>query len=344
VLSRDSASHVASDELTGYGIMVGSTAWLTSSDLFISTGSALMYILNRRLVSSLAIALPWLLLRIAGGYGRTAIIGHAMSLLAVWGMASPGVRNVVSSRVRQGTQLLLLFGGVAVIALVIFPAIGQNRGFFARGFNSETVNEALQVNQTAGDVAHSVGDLAGFETTLYFLQLDQPVWGTYYLYFYFLKPIPRAIFPDKGFPDTLAAKWFGVERDLRLSGQDSGCVGWAFQQWSWGGIVFEFLLTGWLFRKLEDWRDDFPDRLWVLLAYAGFFGILPQLGRDSVIVMIEDRWLFQYGIPCAVLWWIERTNRVRSYANQPMILSIGEATFPSERLPAPQGAPSETFG
>jgi hypothetical protein len=157
-----------------------------------------------------------------------------------------------------------------------------------------------------------MADLAGYETTLYMIQRDEPVWGTYYLWYYFIKPIPRMFYPDKGFPNTLAEKWLDVAPDYTYTatGQTSGAVGWAYQQWSWAGIVFEFLFTGWFFRRLEDWRERYRDKPVVLLAYIGFFGILPQLGRDSLIMMIQERWLYQYGIPCAILWLLDR--RVKS--------------------------------
>jgi hypothetical protein len=331
----------------GYGGASGTTFWLLSSDIFVSVGSTLLYILNRRLVTSLLISLPWLLLRLGSGYARIAIIGHAMSLIAVWGMTSATVRESTVERVRQKIQLIVLLAGLVFVVLVIFPALGKNRGFFSKGVTSQTVNDALAVNQTADDVEHSLGDLAGFETTLYFLQLDQPVWGTYYLYMYFLKPIPRVIYPEKGFPDTLAQEWFGVVRDRNYDGQDAGCIGWAFQQWSWGGIVFEFLLTGWCLRKLEDLRDSRPHTTWILLAYSGFFSLLPQLGRDSLIVMIEERWLFAYGIPCALLWWFARTreNGVRTIG-VPVYFVETVSTVPASsaiasRLASGNGTPAQ---
>jgi hypothetical protein len=236
------------------------------------------------------------------------MIGHAMALLAVWGMARPDTGTDAGRRTQKTVQLVALGASIAFVVFVVFPAVGRNRAFFSEGITSQNVGEALGVNQTAVDVTHSPGYLACFETTLYFLQLDQPVWGTYYIWYYFFKPIPRLLFPGKGMPDTLASEWFGVERDYNYVGLSAGSIGWSFQQGSWAGLVLEFLLTGYLLRKMEGLRDRSPDKPHVLLAYAGFFSMLPQLGRDSVLVMIEERWLFVYGIPCAMLWWIYRAS------------------------------------
>jgi hypothetical protein len=147
--------------------------------------------------------------------------------------------------------------------------------------------------------------IAGFEATLSHLMNDQrSELGTQYLYYYFIKPIPRIIWPGKGTPYTWPKVLRGVDFDplLAVIGAMAGSIGMAYEEWGWLGIPLEFLFAGWLIRKAEEMAQRRPEALHVQLGYAGLYGMLPMVGRDSLLDLIANYWLFQYGIPVFILW------------------------------------------
>ncbi len=66
------------------GVYKGSTAWFALDDLFVSTGTILYYIATGRLGMSLLLSTPWLAGRLIYGHGRSHLLGHFFSLMAVF--------------------------------------------------------------------------------------------------------------------------------------------------------------------------------------------------------------------------------------------------------------------
>jgi hypothetical protein len=174
--------------------------------------------------------------------------------------------------------------------------------------------------------------VTGFETTLDHLLNDKrSELGTQYIYYYFIQPIPRIVWPEKGTPYTWPEKLRGIEADplLALIGAAPGSVGMAYQQWGWLGIPLEFILTGLIIRKGEEMVRRRTTVLHVQLAYAGLYAIVPQLGRDSIFYMIPNSWLFRFGIPVFILWIMYRAAAERNRWRKSAAIS---------RVPAPATA------
>lgn len=298
------------DPTTGYGMAVGSTFWFLSSDQFVSAGSLLLYLLTRNFSVNL-LALPWFYARLLAGHGRTVIISHLFCVFLLAQLLRAGT-------LRRHLYRLLGLSAIAIVVLVVFPTLGQDRRFFQGDLSGNTLKDALSVATEATTSARDSpwlrtdSDICGFEETLYFIQKEPPaVWGTYYIYYYFIKPVPRMLWKNKGFPDTLAHEWFGINVDRRMFGLAMGAIGTPLQQWGWFGIPFEFALTGFLFRRFEGWLTDPHAGVLKVYAYVGLFALLPQLGRDSFLYMFSDKWLFQFGVPLLMLAALNRLMGVR---------------------------------
>ncbi len=301
------------------GVYEHNTAWFAHDDLFVSTGALLYYIVTGRLGMSIIIAGPWMLMKLISGWGRTNLLGHLFSLMAIYFLKV----RFEHRKQKKSTHALFLSGAVVVV-LVLFPFLAEIRSL-KQSFHMDTSalskDAIAMVGQGADpqDLMQSYlgtnSSVAGFETTLSHLINDKKSeLGTQYLYYYFIQPIPRIIWPGKGTPYTWPERLRGIEVDplLALIGAAPGSIGMAFQEWGWLGIPFEFMLTGWILRKAEEAARSRSDALHVQLGYAGLYSMLPQLGRDSIIYMISTFWLFKYGIAMFILWRMYKAAPTRA--------------------------------
>ena len=287
------------------------TAWFAQGDVYVSTGSTLYYILTGRLWISLLLAGPWLAARVVKGFGRINIVGHFMALVAVhFGRAAR------SEHYRpKRTQVVLLMLTILVVAIVAFPVLAMTRRLGKETSMSMTdifevaMRSKLNTTELLAANLGTNSSLAGFEPSLYHILVDsRPKLGTWYLYFYFIQPIPRIVWPGKGVVFDWPLWLLGVDWDptVAILGMAPGSIGGAFEQWGWLGIPGEFLFTGWLIGWAEEKARRRTDAAYIQLAYVGLYTLMPQLGRDSILYMIASRFLFVYGIPVFVLWCIHK--------------------------------------
>lgn len=293
----------------GSGINEHSTAWLTDSELFVSTGSVIYYIATGRLGTSLLIASPWLAHRITDGWGRINIIAYFFSLMAVYFSRI----GYLGGR-RRTLQLAVIGVAVAITVLVLFPLLGvlrtlQREGYSLSDLSPQVVRSMTSKRASAEAWFGTESDLAGFEESAYYLAIDEKATlGVDYFWQYFIRPVPRVLWPGKGLPITWIQALRGIPYDPRVEmiGMAPGSVGVAFREWRWFGIVLEFVLTGVLFRAFEEWARRKPEAAYAQLAYVGLFSLIPQLGRDSIIYLIAYRYLFVTGIPLVLLFLIHK--------------------------------------
>ncbi|GEM_PF-5578977 len=295
------------------------TAWFAQDDLLISSATILYYILTGHLGTSLLLSAPWMAIRILNGGGRTNLIGHFFGLMAVYFLRQ---RSVTRAAKVKSRQVLTISAGVLVV-LVLFPLMGMLRALkHELGINSLYSKDAFLMLRSSTDPDDLVQDyvgtsspVAGFELTLAHLINDnRSELGTQYLYYYFVQPIPRVLWPGKGTPYAWPEKLRGIEVDPRIGliGGAPGSIGMAYEQWGWLGIPFEFILTGLIIRKWEEAARRRPGALHIQLGYAGLYSMLPQLGRDSLFLMFANFWLFKFGIPVLVLWMMYKAARERA--------------------------------
>jgi hypothetical protein len=294
----------------GYGVNTGTTAWLTDSIQFASTGTTALYIVTGNLLLSLALAIPWFIIRVSEGWSRVVLIAYFAALFSV-SLARQRRRQLSFTFVMQSLAITL---GLVFSILVFLPAAGAIRTSGANFFSltAKDLSDTFWKNFDSTAVSETGKDISGFETTVYMIETRQrPTYGMYYAYFYFIKPIPRTLWKSKPLPPDLAEWVVGVQEDTKFFGLAAGSIGDALFAWGWIGIPLEFFLTGWAFRRLERRCVDQQPTVSAMLAYAGFFSLLPQLGRDSFIHMISERWLFVYGIPVFLFWYFD-PDRVKA--------------------------------
>jgi hypothetical protein len=291
---------------TNHAVYEHSTAWFEGGDVFVSTGSVLYYILTGRLGMTLLLSGPWMIVRIVRGWGRINLIGHVMALLAVYHSrtrASSGSKPL---------QRALLMAVVLIVVLVLFPMLGITRtiqrdtGLGVLDVFAMAMKRMSFTDLVSGYVS-TQSFLAGFESSFYHLVVDKrSELGIEYFYFYFIAPIPRALWHGKGIVFEWPYRLLGIDWDpiVTAIGMAPGAIGMAFQQWGWLGIPFEFFVTGWVMRWAEEKSRQRPEAAHVQLAYVGLYSIVPQLGRDSLFYMIATRWLYVFGIPVFILWRI----------------------------------------
>jgi hypothetical protein len=315
-----------------FGVAIGTSAWISESNLFVTSGVTLLYIATGRLWYSILLAIPWLASSITNGYGRINVLGLFMALLCTWLL-----RGSVGRRRLPISHGALIVGTLVLVLLAFFPGTKQSRTFFAEYPGVGGVQQAFQLNFEPQTWLATTSDVMGYETTLYHLQRDtEPAWGTYYLYYAALQPIPRLLWEDKPVPTTLAEHWLGIQPDLRYLqlGLAPGAVGMAFQQWGWVGIPLEFIFAGWFFRRAEEMAIRRYRRPHIMLTYAGLFSLLPQIGRDGLIYMLTQRWLFIYGLPVMIMLIASRARKRHKLGVPPTHGGLpSERRLPRNRLP-----------
>jgi hypothetical protein len=310
-------SGAGEDNIAGanLGVYDHGTAWFAQGDIYVSVACLLHYILTGRLGWTLLFAGPWLASRIALGWGRNNIVAFLFGLMAIhFG------RNSRTSRPELGKAILLMLAAFVFI-VVFFPllsvtrALSHEKGLGAR----DAFDIALHTKMSAADILDALlsthSSITGFELSLYHILVDKrPHLGTEYLYYYFIQPIPRIIWHGKGSPYEWPYWLLGIDWDPipALAGQAAGSIGHAFMEWGWTGIVAEFLFTGFLMRWAEERARRKTDAAYAQLAYAGFYGILPGLGRESVLTMLAFKWLQVYGLTVIILWFIHRAAQART--------------------------------
>jgi hypothetical protein len=317
------------------GVYEHNTAWFAQADLFVSVGALLYYLVTGRLTTSLVIAGPWMGFRVVSGWGRTNLLGHLYSLLAIYFL-----KRHFEHKTEQRTRHLVFLGSAVLLVLILFPFLGEFRTVKQEFHLSSSgmSKDALSMVSAGADPQDlmqsylgTASSVAGFETTLSHLLYDRKSeMGVSYLYYYLINPIPRMLWHGKGNAYSWAEDLRGVEFDplLGVIGAAPGSIGMSYQEWGWLGIPLEFIFTGWLIKKAEEAVRRRPDALHLQLGYAGLYSMIPQLGRDSIIYMIAAFWLFKYGIVTFILWRMYQSapyKRAQKAGVRPRALGFGMA-------------------
>ncbi len=120
------------------------TAYFMQSDLFVSTGSLLYYVLTGRLGFSLLLAAPWMVQRAIYGWGRNYLLGHFFGLMAIYFIRA----RVAGSRLKAKQVVLIGFG--VLVVLCVFPflaamrSLKQQLGLNASSFSGDMVRMAVR--------------------------------------------------------------------------------------------------------------------------------------------------------------------------------------------------------
>ncbi|OVE73793.1 hypothetical protein BVX94_02835 [bacterium B17] len=156
-------------------------------------------------------------------------------------------------------------------------------------------------------------------------------WGRRYLVMFFIRPIPKQIWPtkyeDMGFSGFAASNPNAFERNewlasvgwTPLRGSATGCIADMYLEFSWGMVVIMFLI-GRFFSYL--WKQSILQRgIWLMLFIESIvFSVF--LPTQSV-----SAWFYRFlliSLPSIVLWktfvdkeWVQKTVKMRKNNDYP---------------------------
>lgn len=279
----------------GGTIYTTTTGYLVTASISVAASVVLLYAVSGSLFPSVLLALPWLVTRIYVGWGRSVYLFFLIAMVIVWALR----RRTGKLKLRQLAVLIVfVIGGLALV-----PTLGSNREYFRQ--SGWSANDVIE-NSTTGWI-DSTSPVAGFESTLYFLQLVPDhypyAYGATYMYRYFIQWIPRILWREKPVPTDLVG-W----SDPALYGSAPGAIGDAYWNFGWPGIIIFFFLTGFILNWVEKRYEASEKSPAMIAAYAAFYATMIHLGRDSLFYMLPTYLQF-WGPAFFIARWLEIKSR-----------------------------------
>lgn len=281
-------------------IFTNTTGYFVLAHDFIRTACVLIYAWTGNLWLTLGLAGPWVVGKLYSGWARSSLLFLlvAIMLTAIFNKSKYG--EYIKKHLALTLILVLAF-------LSFFPVMRQNRTIFLEeGFSARKTAHAIVNTYDRKDKVGLFDDLAGFQDTLYFLELaPQQIpfqYGIPYFYNYFIEPIPRILWPGKPLLTDLTHWW-----DPHRYGAINGAIGDAYLQFGWNGILLIFFITGSLFAFVQFLFDRLYTSPSITTGYVLFFAWICQIGRDSFLALFPTYMLFT-GIPVIIAYYLERRN------------------------------------
>lgn len=229
---------------------------------------------------------------------------------------------------------------VVPVLLIVFTAVGDDRGAAIRRALSTDASSEIFSNKRPGERMFEGMDFANLEYLEYVIYVVPQRSGTYG-YFngvlqLFTEPVPRAVWKDKpiGAPfDRINMFDYGypVGMTRSLPGEGWFALGWAgVAIWCglWGWIL------GWLYRKFVEG----PQSTIQVAAYMVFVPVLIVAFRDGQIVTVFRQGLF-FMLPIGLWWFASRFAGVPAAAEVRALLRQKRADGgPAQVQPVPMPA------
>jgi hypothetical protein len=290
----------------------GTTGYLVNLNLFAIPASIIFFLATGNIFGALALASPLLLCRLWWGQGRQALFTFGISLLLAAGLIP---------RLQPLKRLRTVIIGIIILAgvLAVFGVLGKDRQAFQDYYYARSGPIADYEESTKDQYLY---DVVGFEISLHWLEYAPEKfpfeWGANYLYQLFILPIPRIWWPGKHNIFTYNPSTF-IETTSYLWGAAPGCIGDAWENGGWLGIVVLFSLAGGLgglAQRAKDWKS-YP--VTGLLIFAVSYPYVISAVRDGLAVVTET--LYTLGIPILLTYLIEKrlikSQDLRSVVRKP---------------------------
>jgi len=291
------AEWVSTPQGDGSGFL-NTTGYVAEISLFIIPAVVIFYLTTQRIFSTLVISAPFIILRLWWGYGRQGLVHIGLSLLLAAGLASG---------VSQRKKALAIFCAFLLLAgaALSFGVLGENRSA-VQVFVYTKTGPITKFYQTTAD--HYLYDLVGFEISLHWMKFTPAVfpyqWGSNYLYALFILPIPRLLWPGKYNIFAPVAPSSSVNDMSYLRGSAVGCIGDAWMNGGWLGVIIIFALTGAicaLLQRAKDWRS-LP--ITGLTLFICTYPMVISLVRDGLSSLAPL--LYFFGLPIMLTFLVER--------------------------------------
>ncbi len=253
---------------------------------------------------TLLLVTPFALVRVWTGWARQSLVHCGLSLV-VAALLSPVLPRAKKRLGAVVAALLLIF------AVSVFGVLGKERtaiqSYYYWGQGPVTTYaESTQQEYLAA--------LVGFEISLHWLKYAPAVfpyeWGANYLYQFFILPIPRVLWPDKR---NIFAPTAYVRNPRYLMGCAPGCIGDAWLNGGWLGILVLFSLTGvvcgW-WQRAKTWRAYPVTGLYI---FAATYPLSIGLVRDGLSVIAIQ--LYFLGVPGVLTFLVERSCKIQGMVN-----------------------------
>jgi len=296
---RDASSAVWVDlpDASGRGFS-GSTGYLVNLHLFAIPASILFFLATGNIYGALALAFPFLLCRLWWGQGRQALFTFGICLLLTAGLIP---------RLQPLKKLRTVIVGIIILAgvLAVFGVLGRDRGAIQNYYYTRS-GPITNYQESTRDAY--LADVVGFEISLHWLKYAPEKlpfeWGASYFYQLFILPIPRIWWPEKHniFAPYTPATF--KENMSYLWGAAPGCIGDAWENGGWLGIIILFSLAGGLgglAQRAKDWKS-YP--VTGLLLFVVSYPYAISAVRDGLSVLTAV--LYAQGIPILLTYLMEK--------------------------------------
>jgi hypothetical protein len=294
---RDVSSAIWVDLPDGSGRgFSGSTGYLVNLNLFSIPASILFFLGTGNIFGALALAVPFLLSRLWWGWGRQGLFTLGISLLLTAGLI-PRLQPL--KRLRTVIVSIIILAGV----MGVFGVLGKSRQAFQSYYYTKSGPITNYVESTREEYLSGV---VGFEISLHWLKFAPETfpfeWGANYFYQLFILPIPRIWWPGKH--NIFASNTARTFYMSYLWGAAPGCIGDAWENGGWLGIIILFSLAGGLgglAQRAKDWKS-YPVTGLLLFVVAYPYAI--SAVRDGLSVLTTA--LYVQGIPILLTYLIEK--------------------------------------
>jgi len=300
---RDMASSEMEILPEGSGIgFAGTTGYFALAERFIVPASVIILLLTGKMLLTLTLILPFIISHVWYGWGRQSLLHLTLSLLlAVYFVP---VKNKKSRKIKFFIFLLFL-----IVILSIMGILGMERTAFQSFFYEKAgpITDFWE-NSFNGFLAM----LVGFEISLHWIKYTPDIfpfqYGANYLYQFFLLPIPRILWSSKR--NIFAPENYNIDTSY-LYGAAPGCIGDAWMNGGWIGIIVLFtisgLFLGWI-QGAKNWQK-YPYT--GLLIYITGFPLFISAVRDGLSV-ISIQFYF-IGLPIFFCFLMERMIKKSQY-------------------------------
>ncbi len=317
IRDASSALWVALPDASGRGFS-GGTGYLVNANLFAIPASIIFFLATGNIFGALALAFPFLLCRLWWGQGRQSLFTFGISLVLTIGLL-PWLQPM--KRRRTLIVGILILAGV----LGVFGVLGKDRQAFQDYYYTRSGPVTNYMESTTNQY---LSDVVGFEISLHWLKYCPEKfpfeWGSSYLYQLFILPIPRIWWPGK---HNIFAAYSPVtfKEDMSyLWGAAPGCIGDAWENGGWLGIIILFSLAGGLgglAQRAKDWKS-YP--VTGLLIFVVSFPYAISAVRDGLSVLTAT--LYAQGIPILLTYLIEK-RLIKSQDKRSVVRKTFNKTF-----------------
>lgn len=294
---------------SGYGFS-NTTGYLVHASLFLIPSAVIFFLATQNTFFTLAMVTPFILFKLWWGWGRQGLIHLSISLI---------LAAALVPRIGRRRSYLALFCAIGLLlgAAAVFGVLGEQRTALQSYVYKHTGPMTRYYQSTREEYVNA---LVGFEVSLHWLKYTPRVfpyqWGANYWYQLFILPIPRMLWPEKR--NIFASYTPGgyVEDMSYLQGCAPGCIGDAWMNGGWLGIILIFGLTGALCalaQRAKSWRA-YP--VTGLLIFITTFPMAISTVRDGLGPL--PPFIYFFGLPIAGTYLVERSwkKSIQSNSNQ----------------------------